>query len=189
MAKGGKNANPKKMRMSKGKSSSDKSSASKSQSKGKKKNAPAAGGIKKAAKQGGAGGRRWKPGTVAIREIKKYQKSIKLVVPRASFARTVRVIAHKFDNELRFQASALEALQEATEMHLTALFEDCQLLAVHANRVTIQAKDMLLARRIRGDEDADFNDYIPKTGQENFMMLPYKKDAEKTEAIKKAMRG
>jgi histone H3 len=63
----------------------------------------------------------------------------------------VREIATDRNTDLRFQASALDALQEASESYLTGLFEDTNLCAIHAKRVTILPKDMQLARRIRGE--------------------------------------
>ncbi len=133
----------------------------------KKKSAPAEGGIKK------AGGRRWKAGTVALREIKKYQKSSKLLMPRAPFQRLVRNITVALVPDLRFASTALDALQEAAEGYLTGLFEDTQLCAIHANRLTIMKKDLNLARRIRGDDCNDYNNYVKPSGKENFVKLPY----------------
>ena len=63
---------------------------------------------------------------------------------------------------LKFQASALEAIQEAAETYLTNLFEDTVLATVHAKRVTAMPKDMTLARRIRGDYTQDFISYLDK---------------------------
>ena len=115
-----------------------------------------------------------KAGTVALREIRRYQKSTDLLLPRAPFQRVVREITGDYDPDLRFAAQALIALQEAAEAYLVGLFEDTQLCAIHAKRVTVQKKDMELARRIRGDEQHDFRDSMPKTGNEQFLMLPYK---------------
>ena len=88
---------------------------------------------------------------MALREIKRYQKSTALLLPRASFQRVVRSVCSEIDNDLRFQAQALIALQEAAEAYLVGIFEDSNLCCLHAKRVTIQKKDMELARRIRGD--------------------------------------
>jgi len=63
----------------------------------------------------------------------------------------VREIAGEIKNDLRFQSTAILALQEATEAYLVGLFEDTNLCAIHAKRVTIMPKDIQLARRIRGD--------------------------------------
>lgn len=94
---------------------------------------------------------RWRPGTVALREIRKYQKSANLLIPKLPFQRLSREIAQSFNADLRFQATALAALQEAAEAYITGLFEDSNLCAIHGKRVTIQPKDMQLARRIRGE--------------------------------------
>jgi len=102
-----------------------------------------AGGVKKP--------HRYRPGTVALREIRKYQKSTDLLIRKMPFQRLVREIAHEFKTELRFQSTAVLALQEAAEAYLVNLFEDTNLCAIHAKRVTIMPKDMQLARRVRGE--------------------------------------
>merc|ERR1711934_91201 len=113
--------------------------------------------------------RKWRAGTVALREVKRYQKSVKNLLPRAPFQRLVRSICSDMDHELRFQASALAALQEASEAYLVGLFEDTNLCAIHAQRKTVMKKDMELARRIRGDRNMDYRDTQPKTGDEIFL--------------------
>ncbi|BBH04371.1 Histone superfamily protein [Prunus dulcis] len=92
----------------------------------------------------------FRPGTVALREIRKYQKSTELLIRKLPFQRLVREIAQDFKTDLRFQSSAVAALQEAAEAYLVGLFEDTNLCAIHAKRVTIMPKDIQLARRIRG---------------------------------------
>ncbi|KAK2466280.1 hypothetical protein APHAL10511_001922 [Amanita phalloides] len=102
--------------------------------------------------------RRFRPGTVALREIRKYQKSTDLLLQKLPFARLVREIAMDMTTDmnqygeggLRWQSSALLALQEATEAYLVHLFEDANLCAIHAKRVTLMTRDIQLARRIRG---------------------------------------
>ena len=111
-------------------------------SKATRKSAPATGGVKKP--------HRYRPGTVALREIRRYQKSTDLLIRKLPFQRLVREVATDFKNDLRFQGTAILALQEATEAFLVSLFEDANLLAIHAKRVTLMAKDLTLARRIRG---------------------------------------
>ena len=143
-----------------------------------KKTAPAEGGMKERK------ARRNKAGTVALREVKKYQRSIEMLLPRAPFQRLVRSICMEHDDSLRFQPAALYALQEASEAYITGLFEDTNLCAIHAKRVTVQKKDMDLARRIRGDRNYDYRDLQPKTGDEVFLQLPYSTDHEKMKMIK-----
>merc|ERR1719183_1281649 len=94
---------------------------------------------------------RFRPGTVALRHIRKYQKSTELLIRKLPFQRLVRYIANDFKTDLRFQSSAVLALQEAAEAYMVGLFEDTNLCAIHAKRVTIMPKDMQLARRIRGE--------------------------------------
>ena len=109
-----------------------------------RKTAPSMGGIKKP--------HRYRPGTVALREIRKFQKSTDLLIRKLPFQRVVREIAQEYKNDLRFQSQAVLALQEAAEAYLVGLFEDTNLCAIHAKRVTIMPKDMQLARRIRGEK-------------------------------------
>ena len=96
--------------------------------------------------------RRYRPGSVALREIRHYQKGGQLLIPKLPFSRLVRkIVVDGGRYKFRFQASALMALQEAAEAYITQVFEDTLLCAIHANRKTIMPKDMNLARRIRGD--------------------------------------
>ncbi|GKU02872.1 histone H3 centromeric protein cse-4 [Fusarium langsethiae] len=96
--------------------------------------------------------RRYRPGTVALREIRHYQSGTKLLLRKLPFARLVREIALSMrpaDAGLRWQSQAIMALQEAAEAFMVHLFEDTNLCAIHAKRVTIMQKDIQLARRIR----------------------------------------
>ena len=95
--------------------------------------------------------RRFRPGTVALRQIRKYQKSTELLIRKAPFQRLVREVAEGMDVPFRFQSTAVLAIQEAAEAYLIGLFEDTNLCALHAKRVTIMRKDIQLARRIRGE--------------------------------------
>ena len=95
--------------------------------------------------------RRYRPGTVALREIRRFQRSTNLLIRKLPFQRLVREIAQDFKGDLRFQGDAILALQESAEAHLISVFEDANLCAVHARRVTIMPRDIQLARRIRGD--------------------------------------
>ncbi|KJA23162.1 hypothetical protein HYPSUDRAFT_163809 [Hypholoma sublateritium FD-334 SS-4] len=94
---------------------------------------------------------RYRPGEQALRQIRHYQSSTDMLIRKLPFQRLVREIALEYKHDIRFQSSALEALQEASEAYLVDLFGDCNLAAIHAKRVTIQTKDMELARRLRGD--------------------------------------
>lgn len=112
-------------------------------SKAARKSAPGTGGAKRP--------HRYRPGTVAIREIRNYQKTTHLLLRKLPFQRLVRELAQEFKNDLRFQGTAILALQEASEAYLVALFEDTNLCAIHAKRITIMPKDIQLARRVRGE--------------------------------------
>ena len=110
---------------------------------GRAQNGPSNGGVKRP--------RRYRPGTVALREIRRYQKSTELLIKKLPFQRLVRELAQEFKTDLRFQGKAIFALQEAAEAYLVGIFEDTNLCAIHAKRVTIMPKDIQLARRIRGE--------------------------------------
>ena len=95
--------------------------------------------------------RRYRLGTLALREIRHYQKKTNLLIRKAPFARLVREIAQREMQDLRFQNSAIGALQEAAEAYLVGLFEDTNLCAIHAKQITIMPRDVQLARRIHGE--------------------------------------
>ena len=100
--------------------------------------------------------RRYRPGTKALMEIRKFQKSTNLLIPKLPFSRVVRETVSTVCNgrDLRFQTAAILALQEASEAYLVTLFEDSLLCTIHAKRVTLMPKDMTLARRIRGEHSS-----------------------------------
>jgi histone H3 len=116
-------------------------------------------------KPGTAGGgvkkpHRYRPGTVALREIRKYQKRTDLLLRKGPFGRLARELADKIlrekggtlkAGEVRFTQQALLAIQEATEAYLIGVMEDANLAAIHARRQTIMPKDIQLARKIRGE--------------------------------------
>ncbi|XP_056409774.1 uncharacterized protein LOC130332630 [Hyla sarda] len=160
-----------------------------------RKSAPATGGVKKP--------HRYRPGTVALREIRRYQKSTELLIRKLPFQRLVREIAQDFKTDLRFQSSAVMALQEASEAYLVGLFEDTNLCAIHAKRVTIMPKDIQLARRIRGEREekgcggetvgadqgdsseADASAPAPKKGSKKAVTKTQKKDGKKRRKTRK----
>ena len=100
---------------------------------------------------------RYRPGTVALREIRRFQKTTELLIRKAPFQRLVREITQNLfpNKDLRFQSLAVLALQEASEAYMVGMFEDTNLAALHAKRVTILPRDLALARRLRGDRDLD----------------------------------
>jgi histone H3 len=108
------------------------------------RSAPSVGGIKRPY--------RYRPGTVALREIRRYQKSTKILIPKLPFSRFIREVAGTLypTKAFRFQASAINAVQQATEAFAVTLFEDANLCAIHAKRQTVMKKDFELALRIRG---------------------------------------
>jgi histone H3 len=91
---------------------------------------------------------RYRPGTVALREIRKYQRSTELLIKKLPFSRLVREVSCDYKSDLKFQASAIMALQEAAEMYLVKLFEDAYLCTLHRKRYTLECKDMQMARRL-----------------------------------------
>lgn len=95
--------------------------------------------------------RRWRPGTVALREIRKYQSTTDVLIARAPFRRLVKEIVSNLKESIRMQSSALEAVQEATEGYIVNLLCDANLCTIHAKRVTLFPKDLQLAIRLRGE--------------------------------------
>eukprot|EP00744_Colponema_vietnamica_P003356 GILI01005157.1.p1 GENE.GILI01005157.1~~GILI01005157.1.p1 ORF type:complete len:157 (+),score=14.59 GILI01005157.1:45-473(+) len=96
---------------------------------------------------------RWRPGTVALREIRKYQASVTMLIRRAPFQRLVREVVQKTKESLRMSRSAVDAIQESTEAYMVSLFADATLCTLHAKRVTLMSRDIKLARRLRGDRN------------------------------------
>ncbi|XP_068105488.1 histone H3-like centromeric protein A [Hyperolius riggenbachi] len=96
--------------------------------------------------------KRFRPGTRALMEIRKYQKSTDLLIRKAPFARLVKEVCMEYTSGVPFlwQSMAIAALQEAAEAFLVRLFEDSYLCSIHAKRVTLYVQDLQLAQRIRG---------------------------------------
>lgn len=102
--------------------------------------------------------RRKAPGTVALKEIKKYQShhkhGVELLIRKAPFQRLVREISEdfasgSFPEGIKWQAGAVEALHNESESYLVGIFEDAILEAIHGKRITVMPKDVQLVRRIR----------------------------------------
>ena len=98
--------------------------------------------------------RRYRPGTVALREIRRYQKSTELLIRKIPFQRLVREVVHNLypHDNLRFQSTALLALQEASEYFLVRMFTQVNDLAIHGKRVTIKPSDLHIWGRITGTD-------------------------------------
>ena len=114
-------------------------------SKGSRRSAPATGGVKKP--------HRYRPGTVALRQIRRYQKSVDNLIPKLSMGRLLKDIIIDKKSDARMTVGCAGALHEAGEAHLVGMLEDSNMCAIHANRVTIMQKDVTLARKIKGDWD------------------------------------
>lgn len=95
---------------------------------------------------------RWRPGTVALRQIRKMQKSVDLIIPKAPFQRLVREITQEEKEDMRFQRSALEALHEGAEAFLVEVMQSTNKAAIHAKRVTVLVKDMRFAMNQRFEQ-------------------------------------
>ena len=111
---------------------------------GKPNQVPMTGGIKRP--------HRYHPGTVALCEIRRYQKSMELLIRKLPFQHLVLEVAQDFKTDLRFQREAIGALQEVAEAYLVGLFDDTNLYAIHVRRVTIMPKDIQLAHCIHGEQ-------------------------------------
>ena len=105
---------------------------------------------------------RYHPGLLTLQEIRRYQQSTKSLIRKTPFNKLIKEISQEYricpegpgtpSIQVQFQLTALAALQEAAENYLVGLFEDMNLLAVHAKRVTVMPHDIRLALRIRGDQ-------------------------------------
>ncbi|KAG5480549.1 hypothetical protein LSCM1_06253 [Leishmania martiniquensis] len=94
---------------------------------------------------------RWRPGTVALREVRKYQHSTCMLIPRTPFYRLVKETMCTFKDTMRMCRSAVDAIHEAAESYMVSLLADANLCTIHAKRVTVFTKDLQLAMRLRGD--------------------------------------
>ena len=108
-----------------------------------RKLAPSEGGMKKK--------HRFRPGTVALMEIRRFQKSTDLLIRKIPFHRIVKNVLADYSTTTKISKLAVTALQESTEAYLVGLFNDANLCAIHAKRCTVMAKDLRLTRRIRGE--------------------------------------
>ena len=108
--------------------------------------------------------RRYRPGTVALREIRRYQKTTDLLIPKAPMSRAVREVMTIVEGgtDLRMQSIALAAVHEASEAFTVGLMEDANLCAIHGKRVGVLPKDMQLARRLRGEDALDYRVIPPE---------------------------
>ena len=106
---------------------------------------------KKAAEKKTIPGRRYRPNTKALAEIRHYQSSTNNLIPRLPFQRLVREITQRIRGDFRYTGVALSALQTASEFYIIGLLEDSYLCTLHAKRVTLMERDLKLAYRIRGD--------------------------------------
>lgn len=95
---------------------------------------------------------RFRPGTVALRDIRKHQKSSDcLAFPKLPFSRLIREIAQDFKDDLRFEAGVCDLLQLAAEDYLVQICQGANMCAIHAERETVYPKDVQLCRALRGD--------------------------------------
>ena len=126
--------------------------AAKKNMKGVQKPAKSTQGTKKPTQDtGDKAKRRTRPGKKALREIKMYQRSTDTLLPRAALQRVIKEITQRYFPDARYSYGAIDAVQQCVESYMIGLFEDTQLCAVHAKRMTVMTKDMRLARRIRGE--------------------------------------
>ena len=92
---------------------------------------------------------RYRPGTVALRQIQKYQKSTELLIRKIPFQRLVREVVYQMNKkDYRIQSTALLGLQETCEDFLVRMFDQCNQIAIHGKRTTLMVKDILLWKRL-----------------------------------------
>ena len=94
--------------------------------------------------------RRWRPGTVALRQIRRLQRSTKLLVPKLPFATIIRAVDKDLHDGVshRFQQSALDALQEAAESYLDEVFKNSCAISINGKSITLKARDMRCAVQV-----------------------------------------
>jgi histone H3 len=102
---------------------------------------------------------KYRPNNLCLKEIRRFAKGPDLCIRRMAFQQVIKEITWEIDDGYRFHSQAILAVQEAAEAYMIGLFEDTNLCASHAKRVTIYPKDMQLARRIRGETSLDNNLY------------------------------
>lgn len=139
---------------------------------GKGGDEPAAAGGKKERKY------RFKPGTVALREIRRFQKSVDVLIPKAPLRRLIREVAAPYKDDLRFSGPALDALQQASEAYVTDLFADANECAIQHDRVTVEPKDMRLAMKMRHDHTLPQLTTLPENVRRK--VVPSKRRARKS---------
>ena len=91
---------------------------------------------------------KFRPGMKALNEIRWHQKLVELLIHKLPFQRLIRGIAQNFKMDLQFRANAIMAIQEATDTYFITLFDDTNLAAIHAKKVTILQKDIQIVTRI-----------------------------------------
>ena len=148
----------------------------------------------KAAKLGAGVGKkerkphRFRPGTVALREIKRFQKSVDTLIPKAPLKRLIREIAAPYQDELRFSGLSFEALQQASEAYLTDLFADANVCAIEHNRVTVEPRDLRLAMKMRHDQNnMPQTTPIPEHGRKH--VVPSKRRVRKSKSAAATQSG
>ena len=93
---------------------------------------------------------RRRAGTAALQEIRKYQESSNLFIPKCLFGRVARKLLQQLKPDMRMCSAAVALLHETAEVYLVDLFQDTYVGATHGNHATISTRDIQLARRIRG---------------------------------------
>ena len=91
----------------------------------------------------------YRKGTIALREIRRYQGTTDFLISKASFQRLVREILQNIDPHLRIRKEAMLAIQETAESHLVELFKNALQVAIHAKRVTINIHDLYLIIKLK----------------------------------------
>ena len=122
------------------KSTGGKAPRKKLATKAARKSAPTSGGVKKP--------HRYRPGTVALREIRKYQKTTELLCRKAPMARLMREILQDFKTDIRITQGALLGFREIVGAFMVKVFENSNLAAIHAKRITVSPKDTNLVKYI-----------------------------------------
>ena len=96
--------------------------------------------------------RRWRPGTKALQQIRRYQKQWDLLIPYKKIDRLIREIAQDYKTNLRFQREAIQALREASQYYIVGLFHDAVKVMACNKNTTLLKRHLKTAYEVRGDE-------------------------------------
>jgi histone H3/H4 len=137
-----------------------------------------------------SGHHRFRPGTVALRELRKYQgrrrdhsfskkkvfdkDATTLLIPKATFQKLAKEIMQAIKSDSQITVRAITALQTAAEDHLIGVFQDLNLLTLHQQRTTVNPAGMYTAIWIRRDLDSRLKESEKSEDSVSYVFPPHK---------------